>query len=683
MLGQAAADMVPDLVPADMVTILLDLALIIVLARIVGWAFGQVGMPPVVGEILAGVILGPSIFGAEFSETLFPLDQRGYLELLANLGLVLFMFVVGLELDTGLIHGRGRVAGVVSACSIVAPFTLGLLLALYLADSDLRPDEVGFWPFALFMGASMSVTAFPVLARILTDRNMHRTETGGLALACAAVDDVLAWTLLAVVIGIAGGDASDDASWTVALAIPFAVLALVVVRPQLRRLTDAYRTAGRLTPNILAIVLVGLLVFSATTEYLHVHFIFGAFLFGAIMPQGADAAPLRHEILVRLEQISVLLLLPVFFLVAGLNVNIRGLDPSDVLPLVAILAVAVGGKYFGAYAGARLSGVPGWQARSLGVLMNTRGLTELVILTVGLDAELISLDLYTLLVIMALVTTMMTGPLLRRTYPDRRVARDIAEAERAKLGGEAAAFRVLLVADPERDNLGRLEVALALAVRQRPAEVVVASLHRQQHQRLDVGTGLTDELAAITSSMERLELLVGRGEEVGIPVKISSHLTSDMGSDLLALAGAITPQVVVAGAVDDGYAALLGGLEVEVVTVVAAEPAPSDADAITVRWRPDADGDAAVVLGCRVAALAGVAVHLTAEPGGAGRRFAGLQKALTDRGVRLTGAPPAFGVSVGAHGTAHVDVTTRAERDPAPVDWATVDLGTHHEADLV
>jgi Kef-type K+ transport system membrane component KefB len=671
------------MVPADMVTILLDLALIIVLARIVGWLFGRIGMPPVVGEILAGVILGPSIFGAEFSDALFPIDQREYLKLLANLGLVLFMFVVGLELDTGLIRGRGRVAGSVSVCSILAPFTLGLLLAVYLGGSDLRPDGVGFWPFALFVGAAMSVTAFPVLARILTDRNMHRTETGGLALACAAVDDVLAWTLLAVVIGIAGAEAGGEASWIVALAIPFAVLALVVVRPQLHRLTDAYRAAGRLTPNILAVVLVGLLVFSAITEYLHVHFIFGAFLFGAIMPQGSEAAPLKHEILVRLEQISVLLLLPVFFLVAGLRVDIRGLDAGDALPLVAILAVAVGGKYFGAYAGARMCNVPGWQAKSLGVLMNTRGLTELVILTVGLDAGLISEDLYTLLVIMALVTTMMTGPLLRRTYPDRRVARDIAEAERAKLGGEAAAFRALVVADPERDNLGRIEVALALVDPERPAEIVVASLQRQRHRRLDVGTGLTDELAAITSSMERLERLVQRGAEAGIPVKVSSHLTSDLSSDLLALSAAIGPQVAVIGADDSAYDEMIGGLETYVVTVAQPEPTLTSTDGVRVTWRQDADSDAAVVLGCRIAAFADLPLHLSAYSGESSRRFANLQKSLAARGVRLSDTEPAFGVHIAAHGTTGADVTTRAERDPTPVEWDSVDLGVRREAGLV
>ena len=322
----------------DIARILVELATIIVLARAAGWVFTKMGQPAVVGEILAGILLGPSILGAELSQDLFPVDSRPFLELLASLGLVLFMFVVGLELDVGLIKGRGRVAASVSIASILMPFSLGIGLAAVL-PANLRVGD-DFWPFALFVGAAMSVTAFPVLARILTDRGMHRTETGGLALACAATDDILAWTLLAVVIAIGGGQGASD-QWLVALAVPFALVALFVIRPQLSRLTVAFNKAGRLTPGILSVVLVGLLLFSATTEYLHVHFIFGAFLFGAILPH-EGAAALRHEILVRLEQISVLLLLPVFFLVSGLNVDLRGLDGDNVLQLLLILAVAIG-----------------------------------------------------------------------------------------------------------------------------------------------------------------------------------------------------------------------------------------------------------------------------------------------------------------------------------------------------
>ncbi len=656
-----------------MTTVLLDLALILVLARIAGWVFVKIGMPAVVGEILAGVLLGPSLLG-DLSATLFPLDTRPFLSLLANMGLVLFMFVVGLELDVSLVRGRGRVAGAVSVASIVFPFGLGIALAWYLAAEHNESGQ--FWPFALFIGASMSVTAFPVLARILTDRNMHRTETGGLALACAAVDDVLAWTLLAVVIAISPGAASgEDNGWVVALAIPFALLALLVIRPQLNRLTTAYNKAGRLTPGILAVVLVGLLAFSATTEILHVHFIFGAFLFGAIIPQ-ANAAAMRHEILVRLEQISVLLLLPVFFLVSGLNVDVRGLGGEQLVQLALILAVAVGGKYLGAYAGARLSNVPPWQARSLGILMNTRGLTELVILNVGRELELIGDDLFTMLVIMALVTTMMTGPLLRRTYPDKRVARDIADAERAALGGDAAAYRALVVADPQADNLDRLEVALALVDGQRPAEVVVASLQPQQSRRLDVGSGLTDELAAITESMERLERLVRRGAEVDVPVKISSRLSSDPAGDLLALIDAVEPQMIVLASRDQVTTSVAAAMECLMVITHTDRVVSPDTDGVAVTWRQSGDEDAAVVVACRIAAYYGLPLHLAAAEGASSRRFAALSQQLTDRGVDVRPSEPLHPLRIGASAQSHVDLAVRAEHAPVPVDWASQDLGS-------
>ena len=331
----------------------------------------------------------------ELSGELFPVDQRGFLDILARVGLVLFMFVVGLELDVSLVKGRGKVAASVSVCSIVLPFSLGIGLAKIFVETEatagLKPDGVDFWPFALFMGAAMSITAFPVLARILTDRRMHRTETGGLALACAATDDIIAWTLLAVVLAISGVDGGHGHLPVVG------DLPGDPVRPRrdLRRPAGAQlaarrrtRRPGELTPTILSVVLVGMLLFAATTEVIGIHYIFGAFLFGAIIPH-ENAAALRHEILIRLEQISVLLLLPVFFLLSGLKVNIQGLGSEHILPMFAILAVAIIGKYVGAYVGAKLQKVPHWQASSLGLLMNTRGLTELIILNVGLEKGLL------------------------------------------------------------------------------------------------------------------------------------------------------------------------------------------------------------------------------------------------------------------------------------------------------
>ncbi len=656
---------------ADITTILLELALIMVLARAAGWVFSRIGLPAVVGEICAGILLGPSLLGPELSQTLFPLDTRPFLTLLAQIGLILFMFVVGLELDVSLIKGRGKVAVSVSIASILLPFSLGIGLASFLSDQNVLGD---FWPFALFVGAAMSVTAFPVLARILTDRNMHRTETGGLALACAATDDVLAWTLLAVVIGIAGGG-GEHASWVVVLAIPFALFALLVVRPQLNRLTSAYVLAGRLTPGILSVVLVALLLFSATTEYLGVHFIFGAFLLGAIMPH-QGAAALRHEILVRLEQISVLLLLPVFFLVSGLNVNLRGLSPDNLVQLAAILAVAILGKYVGAYVGARLSGVPHWQANSLGILMNTRGLTEIVILNVGRELGLIGETLFTMLVVMAVVTTIMTGPLLQFAYPARRVARDIAEAERAALG-DRATTRALVVSAPGEDSAAALDVAMAMVRSGLNPEVVVAALEPQQATRLEVGSGLTDELAKMTASMERLESLVRRGKDHGVPVRILNHPSADVTADVVELARALRPQALVVGSDNPGAAAVAAVVDCVTVSLEPASPAPSDRAWVHVTWTPDPDGDAAVALALQVATCFAARVRIETER--EHRRFGPMLETLVARGVvPADGSEPGAALTISTVAGAG-QVRVRGEVDAEPTDWSQVDLGAAHQ----
>ncbi|MCI0687398.1 MAG: cation:proton antiporter, partial [Sporichthyaceae bacterium] len=271
--------------------LLAGLAAIIVLVRLVGALVRLLGQPPVIGEILAGILIGPTVFGGAIGQALVPVDIRPALAGLATLGLVLFMFIVGYELDHTLVRGQERVAVAVSAGSIVVPFGLGSALAVWLARSH-NPDSVV--AFALFLGAAMSVTAFPVLARILTDRGMHRIPIGGLALASAAIGDIIAWSLLAVVT-ISGGMGRGGDQWHILLAVPYLLAMFFLVRPWLRRLVTAHQAAGRLTPGILAVVLVGVLLSSYATEWFGVHIIFGAFAFGAVMPRSGGAA-LRQEI---------------------------------------------------------------------------------------------------------------------------------------------------------------------------------------------------------------------------------------------------------------------------------------------------------------------------------------------------------------------------------------------------
>ncbi len=672
----------------DVAVILGQLALILVVARIAGIAVSKVGIPPVVGEIGAGVLLGPSLLGMELSTKIFPMDQRDFLGILAQLGLVLFMFVVGLELDVSLVKGRGKVAGSVSVSSIVLPFALGIGLAKIFVENDttaaLKPPGAGFWPFALFMGAAMSITAFPVLARILTDRRMHRTETGGLALACAAVDDVIAWTLLAVVLAISGVEGAHEhlPGWAIYLAIPFVLVAIFVVRPALKGLTTAYQKAGELTPTILGVVLVLMLLFAGATEIIGIHFIFGAFLFGAIIPH-ENAAALRHEILVRLEQISVLLLLPVFFLISGLKVNIQGLRSEHILPLIGILAVAIIGKYVGAYVGARLQQVPHWQASSLGLLMNTRGLTELIILNVGLNKGLLSPELFTMMVIMALVTTVMTGPLLAFTYPQRRVARDIAEAERMALGGEAV-DRILVLSRPVADNAVTLEIAVAMLAGARPAEIVIADL-QPQGRLLDLGSGLSGELAEIAAAMESQQVLINRGDDLGVPVRVIAHPSADVEQDLVELVQVLAPQGVVAWSDDPSLDAVLAVVDCPSAVVADGTETFPDGAPVSVAWSADSNGDAAVVLGARLALARGVALQLPAE---GGRRLGTIRSALEERGLRITEPSkpdPDSGLTAAVIDVAGLGadpaptVGARSEPDAVPVDFAAVELGATAE----
>jgi Kef-type K+ transport system membrane component KefB len=291
----------------DVQLLLADVAIVIILARLLGAIARRLGQPPVLGEILVGILLGPTFFHARITNALFPTSLIPPLTALADIGLVLFMFVVGYEVDLRLIRGRARVAVAVSTGSVILPLVLGSLLGVWLAH---RHHIAHVSTFALFIGTAMAATAFPVLARILTDRGLHRTRIGGIALASAAIADVMAWTLLAVVVGLAG----NTAQWKVLLAIPFAAAMFLVVRPLLRHLGQFYLKAGRLTPNILATVLSVLLLSCYATNWMGLHFIFGAFLFGIVMPREPVMA-MREEILERLEQLSVVVLLPLYFVV--------------------------------------------------------------------------------------------------------------------------------------------------------------------------------------------------------------------------------------------------------------------------------------------------------------------------------------------------------------------------------
>ena len=377
--------------------------------RIVGRAFTLIGQPPVIGEVVGGILLGPSLLGRispEAYQFILPPEVAPYLGLVAQLGVILYMFLVGLELNSDRLRGNVHTTIAISHASIVLPFVLGSALALPLYPR-LSTNAVPFTNFALFLGVAMSITAFPVLARILSDRGIIRSELGVLALTCAAVGDVTAWCLLAFVVGVVQGNA-DSALWIAGATLGFIVLIFLVVRPAVARLARSVDRSP--TPGAIAIVLAGVLMASLATEVIGVHAIFGAFLFGAVIPHdSALARSLRQN----LEHLVTILLLPAFFAFTGMRTEIGLVSgASEWLICVVIIAVATLGKFGGTFVAARVSGL-GWRyAAGLGVLMNTRGLMELIVLNVGLDLGVISPTLFTMMVLMALVTTMATTPVL-------------------------------------------------------------------------------------------------------------------------------------------------------------------------------------------------------------------------------------------------------------------------------
>ena len=392
--------------------LLLALFVILVAARLVGLAFRRLGQPPVIGEVVAGILLGPSLLGRAWpaaSQFLLPPEVTPYLQAIAQIGVILYMFVIGLELDPAVLRRRPHVTFAVSITGMVVPFVLGLLLAGLLYPT-LAGENVPYVAFAVFIGVALSITAFPVLARILSDRGIQNTRLGTVALTCAAIGDVVAWCLLALATAVATSR-GQDAVRTVLLTGAFLALVLFAVRPLLARFARRTEREGE-EPSLesLSVVFATLLLAALVTEWIGIHALFGAFLVGVALPH--DSA-LARGLRVRLHDTVAVLLLPAFFAFSGLRTQVglvSGTGPWSVFLL--ILFVACVGKFGGTTVAARAVGLPWRTATSLGVLMNTRGLVELIVLNVGLDLGVISAPLFTMLVLMALVTTFATAPLL-------------------------------------------------------------------------------------------------------------------------------------------------------------------------------------------------------------------------------------------------------------------------------
>ncbi|MFN4955386.1 MAG: cation:proton antiporter [Aphanizomenon sp.] len=508
------------------VLVLIEVLIVIGLSRLVGLGFKAIKQPLVIGEIFAGIMLGPSLFGLiapGLAHSLFPAETMPYLNVLSQIGLIFFMFLIGLELNPKYLSGNLKTAILISNLSIIVPFAsaFGLSFVLYPLVSN---NHVNFAPFALFLGAAMSITAFPVLARIITENNLQGTRLGTLALTCAAVDDVTAWCILAVAIAVARhGSIDQQAILTIIESVVYIGFMFTIGRWFLKRLSKHHHRAGRLSQLVLAIIYMGVVASALITEFIGIHLIFGAFLLGAVMPKDEE---LVRELAIKTEDFVLIFLLPIFFAYSGLKTQIGLLNSPNLWLLSAlILLVAIGGKYTGTYVAARLSGIDKREASALGWLMNTRGLTELIVLNIGLELGVITPLLFTMLVIMALVTTFMTSPLLEWTYPKRLIRLDIVESE-AEIPIEAlpeayiAQYRILVpVANPAAQK-GLLQLATAIAVNNRQPAVVypLSFIELEEDYGFESSPNEADRL--IAERCQKLEELIATLE----PPEIRSYI---------------------------------------------------------------------------------------------------------------------------------------------------------------
>jgi Kef-type K+ transport system membrane component KefB len=392
--------------------LLLQIIVIIACARLFGYLFKKIGQPAVIGEIVAGIVLGPSIVGAYFPEIshfLFPAASLSSLSFLSQIGLILFMFIIGMELDLKAIGKQAYGAVIISHASIIIPYTLGMGLAYYIYR-DYAPAGITFLSFALFMGISMSITAFPVLARILQEKGLTRSKLGAMALTCAAADDITAWCILAAVIALVKSGSSFSVLYTIALAVIYVLVMLKVVRPFLERLSAVYDSKEKRRTPIIALFFILLIISSYVTSVIGIHALFGAFMAGVIMPSSFS---FRKIVIDKIEDVSIILLLPLFFVITGLRTQIGLINEGHLWVTFGwILLVAVAGKFGGSTLAAKIVGQSWKDSLSIGVLMNTRGLMQLIVLNIGYDLGILTPEIFAMMVLMALVTTFMTGPAL-------------------------------------------------------------------------------------------------------------------------------------------------------------------------------------------------------------------------------------------------------------------------------
>jgi Kef-type K+ transport system membrane component KefB len=396
--------------------LLLQIIIIIAATQLLGWLFKKIGQPAVIGETVAGIILGPSLLGLLFPgifHFIFPVESLPNLRFLSQIGLILFMFIIGMELDTRLLRKQAFEVLIISHASILIPFTLGIFLSYYLYQEYGQAD---FISFALFMGIAMSITAFPVLARIIRDRNLTGTSLGNLAISCAASDDVTAWCILAILIALIRSGSGINGLLVIAMVVLYVFIMLVPVSWLLRKIQMEYEKRKIAYNGLMAIVFTLLLLSSWCTEVIGIHALFGAFLAGIVIPKNDS---MQKKIISRISDVSMVMLLPLFFVYTGLRTNAGILNSSGLwISFLLILICAVAGKFGGSALIARAMGQTRKDSLAIGALMNTRGLMELIVLNIGYDMGILNTEIFSMMVLMALLTTMMTSPVL--DWIDRR-----------------------------------------------------------------------------------------------------------------------------------------------------------------------------------------------------------------------------------------------------------------------